>query len=268
MNKTYSKLKDFKKIKILKIGFNNLGYNQVLEYLLKILESGDKNRYLVTPNPELLVAADRESSYKKILNSADLALPDGVGVVWASKLLGRPLQHRLSGVDLMENVCRDVAERPITVGFLGSGPGVAEKTSECLRQKYSGLKILLTYGGNPDKKTVEFIKKETWRNNGGKKIDILFVAFGSPKQEIWIAQNLKDLPAKLTIGVGGAFDFVSGRIKRAPLWIRNLGLEWLFRLAIQPWRIKRQAALINFVFLVLKEKLFAEKDSKPYNTTI
>ncbi len=268
MNKTYSKIDSFEKINILKIGFNNLNYDKVLEYLLVILEKGDKNRYFVTPNPELLIIASRDNSYRKILNSADLALPDGAGVVWASKLLGRPLGHRLAGADLMENVCRDVAARPITVGFLGGGPGIAEKTSECLRQKYPGLKVLLTYGGNPDNKTLELIKKETRKKNGDKKIDILFVAFGSPKQEIWIADNLKDLPAKLTIGVGGAFDFVSGKIKRAPLWIRKFGLEWIFRLIIQPWRIKRQASLINFVFLVLKEKLFAEKNSKSYNTTI
>ena len=255
MNNTYSKIDSFEKIKILKVGFNNLDYNRVLEYLLKILKKDDRNRYFVTPNPELLIIANKDDSYRKILSSADLALPDGVGVVWASKLLGKPLAHRLSGVDLMDNVCRDVARRPITVGFLGGGPGIAEKTSKCLRQKYPGLKVLLAYGGNPDRKTAEFIKKETQRDDGDKKIDILFVAFGSPKQEVWIAENLKDLPAKLTIGVGGAFDFISGNIRRAPLWIRNLGLEWLFRLIMQPRRIKRQLSLIRFIALVLKEKL-------------
>lgn len=254
MNKAYSRIDSFEKIKILKIGFNNLGYDKVLEYILEILEKGNGNRYFVTPNPELLIIANRDISYRKILNSADLALPDGIGVVWASKLLGRSLQGRISGADLMENVCRDVAERPITVGFLGGGLGIAEKTSECLRQKYPGLKVLLTYGGNPDSKTLEFIKNETRRNNNSKKIDILFVAFGSPKQEIWIADNLKDLPAKLTIGVGGAFDFVSGKTRRAPLWIRNLGLEWLFRLIMQPWRIKRQTVLLKFIFLIFKDK--------------
>lgn len=87
------------------------------------------------------------------------------------------------------------------------------------------------------------------------KVDILFVAFGSPKQEIWIYENLDKLPVKVAIGVGGAFDFLSGKIKRAPFWIRKAGLEWLFRLINQPWRIKRQLALIKFVILILKEKL-------------
>ncbi|MEK7559489.1 MAG: WecB/TagA/CpsF family glycosyltransferase [Patescibacteria group bacterium] len=254
MNKTYSNNNSFKKIKILKIGFNNLNYFQVLEYLLKILEKDDRNRYFVTPNPELLVVADGDSSYEKILNSADLALPDGIGVVWASKLLGRHLKHRIAGADLMENVCRDVAKRPITVGFLGGRPGIAEKVSECLTKKYPGLKVGLTYSGAPDKETLEYIKDEIEKNNDGKKLDILFVAFGSPKQEIWISENLKSLPVKVTIGVGGAFDFISGEIKRAPVWIRRTGLEWFFRLAIQPWRIKRQLALLEFVYLVSRER--------------
>lgn len=247
-------MNDFEKIKILEIGFNDLDYEQVLEYIVKILEKVDRNRYFVTPNPELMMIAGKDNSYKKILNSADLALPDGVGVVWASKLLGRTLRGRISGADLMENISRDVAERPITVGFLGGGPGIAEKASDCLRKKYPGLKVLLTFGGNPDSKTLEFIKREVRKNSGDKKIDILFVAFGSPKQEKWIAENLYDLPAKITIGVGGAFDFVSGKIKRAPLWIRNLGLEWLFRLIMQPWRIRRQISLLKFIFLIFKDK--------------
>ena len=267
MNKTYSNENNFGKIKILKVGFNNLNYDQVLEYLLKTLKEYNKNQYFVTPNPELLVIADSNNSYEKVLNSADLALADGVGVVWASNLLGRPLNDRIPGADLMENLCRDVADRPIIVGFLGGGPGIAEKTSECLRKKYPSLKVSLTFEGGPDDKTLDYIKKEI-KNKDDKKLDILFVAFGSPKQEIWISENLKDLPAKVTIGVGGAFDFNSGKVKRAPAGIRKLGLEWLFRLITQPWRIKRQLSLLTFIYLVFRDKLFAQKDSKSYNTTI
>ena len=90
-----------------------------------------------------------------------------------------------------------------------------------------------------------------------KKVDILFVAFGSPKQEIWIADNLNKIPAKVVVGVGGSFDFISGKVPRAPKFVRNLGLEWLFRLIIQPWRIKRQLSLLEFIYLVIREKLTA-----------
>jgi N-acetylglucosaminyldiphosphoundecaprenol N-acetyl-beta-D-mannosaminyltransferase len=127
------------------------------------------------------------------------------------------------------------------VGFLGAGPHVAGLTAECLREKYPGLKINFT-------ETEWNFEKEY------PKTDILFVAFGSPKQEIWIAENLSRLPVKVAIGVGGAFDFVSGKVKRAPVFARKLGLEWLFRLIIEPWRIKRQTRLIKFIFLVCKEK--------------
>ena len=229
------------KIFLLGVGVNNLKIKEVLEFMIKGLGKNEKKYYVVTPNPEILVIADGDLSYKKVLNGAKLALPDGIGVMMASKLLSVPLKERIRGVDLVENLCREVSKQPITVGFLGAGPHVAELTAECLREKYPGLKINFT--------------EEEW--NFEKKYpdtDILFVAFGSPKQEIWIAENLAKLPVKLAIGVGGAFDFISGKVRRAPVFVRNLGLEWLFRLMIQPWRIKRQLRLIKFIYLVFKEK--------------
>lgn len=256
----------FEKKNILGVGFNKLSKEKVLEYIIKSVQKGSEKYYIVTPNPELLVIASRNNEYKKILNKAKLALPDGVGVVLASKLLRKGIKERITGVDLLINLCKRVAEKPITVGFLGGGPGVAEKTADCLRLKYPNLKI-------------SFINKE-WNKEGfvlarerqvGEKrkekisntkysiyntVDILFVAFGSPKQEIWISKHLKDLPVRVAIGVGGAFDFISGKVKRAPLWMRNLGLEWLFRLIIQPWRVRRQFSLLIFLFLILKEKFW------------
>jgi N-acetylglucosaminyldiphosphoundecaprenol N-acetyl-beta-D-mannosaminyltransferase len=158
------------------------------------------------------------------------------------KVMGKPLQERIHGVDLVKSLCKEVSRQPITVGFLGAGPNVAEKTAECLKREYPQLKVGL-------------ISQEWSEELKSKKVDILFVAFGSPKQEIWISKNLEKLPAKVVVGVGGAFDFISGRVKRTPLFMRKLGLEWLFRLIIQPWRIKRQLRLIQFIFLVLNEKL-------------
>lgn len=229
------------KIFLLGVGFNNLKINDVLELIIKGLKKSDEKYYVVTPNPEILVIADTNPNYKKVLNEAKLALSDGIGVMFASRLLLAPLKERIHGVDLMESLCKEVSKQPITVGFLGAGPHVAELTAECLREKYPGLKINFT--------------EEEW--NFEKKYpetDILFVAFGSPKQEIWINENLSRLPVKVAIGVGGAFDFVSGKVRRAPVFVRKLGLEWLFRLAIEPRRIKRQLRLIKFIYLVCKEK--------------
>ncbi len=229
------------KIFLLGVGVNNLKIKDVLELIIKGLVKNEKKYYVVTPNPEILVLADSDPNYKKVLNGAKLALPDGIGVMIASKLLATPLIERIHGVDLVENLCREVSKQPITMGFLGAGPHVAELTAECLREKYPGLKINFT------EREWNFEKKHP-------ETDILFVAFGSPKQEIWIAENLSKLPVKVAIGVGGAFDFISGKVRRAPVFVRKLGLEWLFRLIIEPWRIKRQLRLIKFIVLIYKEK--------------
>ena len=229
------------KIFLLGVGINNINIDDTLEFIIKGLGKNEKKYYVVTPNPEILVIANANHNYKKVLNNAKLALPDGVGVMLASKFLSKPLGQRVTGVDLVENLCREVSKQPITVGFLGAGPHVAELASECLREKYPDLKI-------------NFTEQEWNFEKDYPKTDILFVAFGSPKQEIWIAENLNKLPVKVAIGVGGAFDFISGKTKRAPVIFRKLGLEWLFRLFMQPWRIKRQLRLIKFIFLVFKEK--------------
>ena len=231
------------KIFLLGIGFNNLSLDEVLEFIKKGLSKSEKKYYVVTPNPEILTISKKDEDYKKVLNGAKLALADGIGVLFASKILGKPLKEVIHGVDLTEMLCREVSKQPITVGFLGAGPHVAELTAECLREKYPDLKINFT--------TEEWDFKKEY-----PKTDILFVAFGSPKQEFWIAQNLDKLPVRVAIGVGGAFDFISGKVRRAPKLIQKLELEWLFRLVLQPKRIRRQLRLIEFIFLVFKEKWY------------
>jgi len=233
---------DFEKTYLLGVGFTSLSERNILEYIVKSLRKGVKKYYVVTPNPELLVIAAKQNAYKNVLNNAKIALPDGIGVLLASRLIGKPIEQRITGVDFMEDLCNEVSKRPITVGFLGGGPNVADTTADCLEKKYPGL-------------NVGFVSQEWSEDLKSKKIDILFVAFGSPKQELWIAENLKDIPATVAIGVGGAFDFISGKVPRSPKILRQLGLEWLFRLIVQPWRIKRQFSLLMFVFLVLREKI-------------
>lgn len=225
---------------ILGIDLSVASKSEVLEYITKNLNS---KYFVVTPNPEILVMANNNSEYQKVLNKAKLALPDGMGVIWASKILRVSLKEKITGVDLVENLCKAVAKQPITVGFLGGKPKVAEEAAECLKNRHFGLKI-------------GFAGSELGQVDKLDKCDILFVAFGSPKQEFWMEKNLKKLPIKVAIGVGGAFDMIAGRVPRAPFWLQNLGLEWLFRLIIQPWRIKRQLSLLIFVFLVLKEKFW------------
>ena len=232
---------DFEKIFLLDIGFTNAFKQEILEFIYTGLQKPSKKYYIVSPNSELLVNAQKDSGYKSILNNAKIALPDGIGVMWGARFTGRPLKQRITGVDFMESLCKYVSKRPITVSFLGGGPSIADKTAECLQKKYPGLKV-------------SWVSQEYRSSLNNKVTDILFVAFGSPKQEIWISKNLQNLNARVVMGVGGSFDFISGKITRAPKFLQNLGLEWLFRLLIEPWRIKRQFALVKFVWLVFKEK--------------
>src|SRR3989338_2216547 len=230
------------KIKLLGVGITKASEEDILEFITKGLDKIGEKYYIVTPNPEILVVANKNSYYKKVLNGAKIALPDGIGVVWGTRIMGEWLEGRITGVDFVKSLCKHISNRPITVSFLGGGPNVAELTAECLKTENKGLKVV-------------WAQKE-WQNALKlQRTDILFVAFGSPKQEIWIKEHLKDVPASVVIGVGGAFDLISGKVSRAPSAIRDMGFEWLYRLIIQPWRIKRQLSLITFIYLIEKEKI-------------
>jgi N-acetylglucosaminyldiphosphoundecaprenol N-acetyl-beta-D-mannosaminyltransferase len=254
---------------ILGVGITNETGENILEYVLKMLQKGERIT-IVTPNPEILVYANKHKEYQKILNEAQVSLADGVGLLWAGRMLGKPLKRRVTGVDFVENLCKATRENPVSMGFLGGGPGIAERAADCLVRKYPWVKVAFAAEEWPDvglgkgdvsrMKYLVSSKKEELQTTNYKlqttaTIDILFVAFGFPKQERWIAENLQKLPVKAAMGVGGTFDYLSGEVMRAPVFIRSLGLEWLFRLVRQPWRWKRQLALLEFVWLVLKEAL-------------
>lgn len=251
------------------VGITDATNEEILEYILQSLQKSAEKYYVVTPNPEILVYANKHPGFKSILNNARLALCDGVGVIWGGRVLGKTFKERFTGTDLLENLCRRVVKQPITVGFLGGGPKIAERTAECLVKKYPGLKVVFAASEWPEETSPKqkILRDEDIKilSKGEKKlpsilvsqypnIDLLFVAFGFPKQEEWMAANLNKGIFRVAIGVGGAFDYISGRVKRAPKVIRAIGLEWLYRLIRQPWRAKRQLALLKFILLVLREK--------------
>lgn len=247
------------KIKELIFKISGLSFDQTLEYLVKKAKDKGGKTFVVTINPEIIMLARHDSEYEKILNSADLALNDGVGVTLAGKMLGKSFKGRVHGSDLVEKLSEAASKQPITVGFLGGKENVAQLSADCLRSKYPGLNVAFAVEEVDRLQTTDYSKTLIAVDGSPKavslKCDILFVAFGSPKQEKWIAENLPSINVRVTIGVGGAFDFISGRVRRAPKFARSLGLEWLFRLVIQPWRIKRQLNLAGFVFLVIIEKI-------------
>ncbi len=289
-----------------KFGLNTFTINQIdvvsssKSQLLIEIEKKITSRhkiFIVTPNPEFIIFAKENPWFKAILKKADLAIPDGVGLVWASRFLarkentsevkhrlrhegtseveqgGESIKERISGTDLMQDLCRLAAKKGWTVYLLGGRTGVAKKALAVLKKRYPRLKGWAETGptleDTPGVKqglgpeNTPGVKPSAGHLRGGKWVErinqksptFLFVGMGMGKQEKFIADNWKKLDVKLAMGVGGAFDYLSGEIPRAPRWIRNLGLEWLYRLIREPWRWRRHLRLIKFVQLVVKEKL-------------
>ncbi len=244
---------------ILGVGITDASKENILQYIITSLNTAKDSYYIVTPNPEMLVLSAKNSSFRQMLNQARIALPDGVGITFAARLQGKELHQRITGTDFLGLLCKEIEGKPITVGFLGGREGVAEKTAECLMSAYPGLNVIFAApewgeeGFEFVGKNYEREGKKLTKNQGQKTIDILFIAFGFPKQEEWMAEHLGKIPVKIMIGVGGAFDYISGYVSRAPFFLRAIGLEWLYRLIRQPWRWKRQLVLIRFSLLVLQD---------------
>ncbi|HVX29086.1 MAG TPA: WecB/TagA/CpsF family glycosyltransferase [Nitrolancea sp.] len=208
---------------------------------------------IVTTNPEFLVEARRNARFREVLKAADLATADGVGVLIAARILGRPLRARVTGVELVEALAR-TNDPALKFFLLGAGPGIAERAAAALKQHAPHVVISGVWGGSPRPEDAP----EILRRLSEAQASVLFVAYGAPRQDIWIAEQRESL-AKcgivVALGVGGAFDYLAGAVPRAPRFIRRIGLEWLYRLILQPWRWRRQLALPFFVLLVLRQRL-------------
>jgi N-acetylglucosaminyldiphosphoundecaprenol N-acetyl-beta-D-mannosaminyltransferase len=210
------------------------------------IRSGQSHR-IVTPNAEIAVAARQDPEFRRILNESTLAIPDGAGLLLAARLLGTRLRVQVAGTDLAERVAALCARQGYRLFLLGAAPGIAELAGKHLAALDPGLPIAGTYAGSADPSADEETRA---RLAEAGRIDVLLVAFGARKQESWIDRNQAKLGIPLAIGVGGVFDFWSGKVPRAPLLIRRAGFDWLFRLAIQPWRWRRQLALPRFLVAV------------------
>ncbi|MFH1292125.1 MAG: WecB/TagA/CpsF family glycosyltransferase [bacterium] len=249
-------------LQVMGIRIDRVNKKQALEKAEGFLNS-DKQHKVFTPNPEMLVDAQKDEYFKKVLNSGDLNICDGFGLWLKYKLSSLQTDRakrlegsleRVPGVDFMQDICQIASEQGRSVYLLGSGDDrVIEKTTQKLNGKYSNLKIA-GYDKGPDLKNVTSEQNQDLiKRINTTKPDIIFVAFGHGKQEKWIYENLSKLSSiKLAMGVGGAFDYISGKTKRAPRWMQKVGLEWLYRLIKQPKRIKRIfKATFLFLYLVL-----------------
>ena len=206
---------------------------------------------ICTVNPEFLVDAHRNPEFAAVLHRADLRVADGVGILWAARLLGSRLPERVTGSDGIYRICEQAASAGWRIYFLGAGPGIAERAASALQRQYRHLQVAGTYSGSPNDRDWPEISHRLRQ----ARPDLIFVAFGHPRQDYWISRHRHELPAAVSIGVGGAFDFVAGIAVRAPEWVQRMGLEWLHRLLHQPWRWRRMAKLPIFVLLVLKQRI-------------
>lgn len=204
---------------------------------------------IATLNPEFVMAARSNAAFRDVLEQADLCMADGVGLLWAARRQGRPLPERVTGSDGVPLIAERAAQAGWGLYLLGAAPGVAECTARILAERYPGLRIAGTYAGSPAEQDAERIVALV----RDASPDILFVAFGAPQQDLWIARYSEALSVPVMMGVGGAFDHIAGVRRRAPYWLQRLNLEWLFRLVTQPWRWRRQLALPRFVWAVLSQ---------------
>ncbi|MDD4753540.1 MAG: WecB/TagA/CpsF family glycosyltransferase, partial [Desulfitobacteriaceae bacterium] len=186
--------------------------------------------HVITLNAEIIYRAQSDENLKELINSADLVTPDGSGVVWAAGYLGEPLAERVTGIDLMGKICRQAHLNGWKIYLLGGAPGVAWEAAEKLRLQFPNINIVGTDHGYFQ----ENEEDEVLARIEAKAPDIIFVALGAPRQEFWIQKNKNRLSAKVVVGVGGSFDVISGRVKRAPVWVQKLKLEWLARLIKEP----------------------------------
>ncbi len=267
-------------VKILEISITNSSKEVILEEIQKYLDnSGKKSQKslkIYTPNTEQLVLAYKNSAFRRVLNQADIAIPDTGGVVWAGHILTKNGPERpIPGIEFMENLIAMAAKRHVPVALIGGRKTLAVETLDCLRKKYPELtgwgedgpevriqNAKLTIQNENEKKYFERLGKKLVAT----KTVIVFIGLGPPKQEFFIEALSRQLTKNpiILMAVGGSFDILSGRMKRAPVSLRRLpipffmgkiGSEWLWRLFLQPWRIFRQIALIEFVWMVVREKL-------------
>lgn len=237
-----------KRITILGVPVDAVTLGAATDVVAAMLTDG-KQHHIMTPNPEMMVEAKKNPEFLSILQTSDLNVPDGAGLLWAAKRQDDKLPERVTGVDLLQSIGNILGERKAFL--LGAAPGIAEKAAHTLLLSHPSMHIAGTFAGSPREEDEASIIERI--NLSGASI--LFVAYGAPKQDLWIRRNLSSMPnVKVAMGVGGAFDFLAGAKSRAPKWMQSAGIEWLWRLLQEPRRIGRIfTAVIRFPMLVLRD---------------
>jgi N-acetylglucosaminyldiphosphoundecaprenol N-acetyl-beta-D-mannosaminyltransferase len=232
--------------RILGVRIDCLDTKETLERIEGFVGTGRLHQ-VATVNPEFVMRAQKDREFARVLEAADLCLPDGTGVVWAARRQGCALREPVAGTDLVEPLAALCARRQSRLFLLGAQPGVADRLAARLAAANPGLGVA-AHSGNPEPSNDD----ESLRRIADHRTDVLLVAYGAPTQELWIDRLRPRLNVSVAMGVGGAFDYLTGRVPRAPAWMRRSGLEWLHRLAHQPWRLRRMAVLPLYAVKVLR----------------
>ena len=232
---------------ILGIDVSITSYEKLKDNIIEDIENKKKS-FIVAINPEKILKARKDEKLKKLLNNATYQIPDGVGIIYASKIKKGNIKSRITGIDCMDMLCKLASDKGYKIFLYGAKEETIKLAKEKLEEKYQNIKIVGYINGyeKDNDKILKAINKS--------QADIIFVALGSPKQENWITNNMDKINASIFQGVGGSFDVISGNIKRAPVWMQKAGLEWLYRLIKEPKRIFRQLKLFKFLFLIIFSK--------------
>ncbi len=237
---------------ILGVRFNAITLDDAVDAAMERIRAGEKG-YVVTPNSEIVYLCRKEPALTDLLNRACLVLPDGIGVVYAARLLKQPIKGKVAGIDFAEHLVAQMAREGKSIFFLGAKPGIAELAAKELQKKYPGLVVKGCRDGyyKDDQEAIDAINQA-----GGA--DVALICLGAPKQERFMAAYQGQVNATILCGLGGSLDVFAGTVQRAPDIFIKLGLEWFYRLLKEPKRIGRMMSLPKFMLVVLKTKLFGK----------
>ena len=239
-----------KSVQILGVPVHAYTYETWLSQIDAWIKESNTLHHICTVNPEFMVVAQHNPDFFNVLKNADACVADGTGILVAAKWLGEQLPSRITGSDGIYKIAERAAQDGWKLFFLGAAEGIAQQAADILKEKHPELQIVGTYAGSPDNSEATIIIDMVNQSQA----DMLLVAYGAPKQDLWIAKHREKLQVKVAMGVGGSFDFAAGIVPRAPRWMRKLGIEWLFRLIRQPWRWKRMLRLPIFLWYVWRYK--------------
>lgn len=244
------------RVTIAGVEVDQLSFDQVVDRIIDQAQNNSVPVYVVTPNAQHIVLLQRDTQFRQIYRQAFLSVPDGVPLLWAAKFLKTPLQSRVNGTDLFEKLCAVAADRQLRVFLLGGRPGAAEYAKTVLQTRHPRLQIVGThcppYSFESNTSELALINAKIM----AAAPHLLFVGLGAPKQEKWIYANYQTLGVPVSLGIGVSFELVGGLVKRAPVWMQKTGLEWLFRLIMEPQRLWRRYVVGNtlFIWLVLQQR--------------